>query len=240
MFLLVGEVGLHRVASRGTDAEGAVAQLPDELLLTDGFVNPPRGSLLDVLDQRGQRVGGAEPYQKMNVVGGSADGLGNRLRGPDQTAEVFVEARAPRGVDRGTPVLRAENDVDVEAGVGGWHQLRRRSATRGSRWAVNQPPCGWLISGGPIGTKKVGQRQSKENSDAPGACRWRMDIFIRCLAFGIRACQALTAASFGSSLRMLAMTWSVVMPSASASKLRMRRWRRTAGATATMSSMLTL
>ena len=52
---------------------------------------------------------------------------------------------------------------------------------------------------------------------------------------------ALTAcASRGTSRRTCPMMWSVVMPSASASKFRMRRWRRAAAATASISSKLTL
>ncbi len=49
-----------------------------------------------------------------------------------------------------------------------------------------------------------------------------------------------TAASLGTSWRICAMMWSVVMPSASASKFRMSRCLMAASATASMSSKLTL
>ena len=91
----------------------AVARLPRENFHADGFVNPARGSLFDVLHERRQRVCRAQTDEQMNVVSRAADGFGNSVRHANQAAEIFVQTSTPVIRDERMPVFCAKHDVNV-------------------------------------------------------------------------------------------------------------------------------
>ena len=92
---LLGDVFLYRFTIGYTHGEGGISRLPTEILDADGLVNPPRGRLFDVLDERSQGISRPKADQQMNMIGDAADGFGNSVRGMNQSAEVFVQAIPP-------------------------------------------------------------------------------------------------------------------------------------------------
>jgi len=92
---LMRDVFLDRPTIGYAHGEGAIPRLPREIFDADGFVNPTRGGLFDVLDEWGQGVGRSQTNQQMHMVSHPANGFGNALRRVNQTAEVFMETIPP-------------------------------------------------------------------------------------------------------------------------------------------------
>ena len=115
MLGLVGNVFLDCVAIGNAHGKRAITRLPRKIFYADGFVNPPRRCLFDVLHKRRERMGRAQTHQQMNVIRRAAAGFGNAVRRANQTAEVFVQTRKPFVRDERMPVFRAEHDVKMQA-----------------------------------------------------------------------------------------------------------------------------
>ena len=79
-------------------------------------------------------MGGFEPNKHMDVIRGSADTLCGSAQSVDGASQVFVEARFPICIDRGFPVFGREDQVIVEAEVGGHGSAGSEVAAISSRW----------------------------------------------------------------------------------------------------------
>ena len=92
-----------------------IARLPREIFYANGFVNPARRGLFDVLNKRRQRVRRAQTNQQVNVVSHTSDEFGNSVRGANQSAKVFMQTISPFIRDERMPVFRAEHDMEMQA-----------------------------------------------------------------------------------------------------------------------------
>ena len=115
MLGLVRNVFLDRVAIGNAHGERTITRLPREIFHADGFMNPARRSLFDVLHKRRERMGRSQTRQQMNVVRRAADGFGNPVRRAHQAAKMLMQTSAPFIRDEGMPVFRAEDDVKMQA-----------------------------------------------------------------------------------------------------------------------------
>ncbi len=86
--------------------------------------NPARRSLLDVLYECRQRVSRPQTDQQMNMIRSSPNRFRNPIRCADQTSQIFVQTRTPCVGDKGMPILRAEDNVEMQAQVRGRPALK--------------------------------------------------------------------------------------------------------------------
>lgn len=70
-------------------------------------------------------MGGTQTDEQVDVIGYSADSFGHTLERFHDTAEVGVETGTPFGGDQGCMILRAKDDVAVEAQMRGGHDCFR-------------------------------------------------------------------------------------------------------------------
>ena len=115
MLRLVHNVFFDRLAIGHAHRECAVALLPREIFHADGFVNPARRSLFNVLHERRERMCRAQTDEQMNMIRRAADGFRNSIRRANQSAKIFVQSPAPFIRDERMPVFRAEHDVVMQA-----------------------------------------------------------------------------------------------------------------------------
>lgn len=66
-------------------------------------------------------MGGVQRDEEMDMVCDTADALGDASEAPDRAAEVFVEIVAQVIGDQGGAMFRGEDQMIVEACVGGRH-----------------------------------------------------------------------------------------------------------------------
>ncbi len=124
MLRLIGNIFFYRAAIGHAYRKGAVTRLPCEIFYTDAFVNPARRSLLDVLYECRQRVSRPQTDQQMNMIRSSPNRFRNPIRCADQTSQIFVQTRTPCVGDKGMPILRAEDNVEMQAQVRGRPALK--------------------------------------------------------------------------------------------------------------------
>jgi len=68
-------------------------------------------------------MSGLQANQQMDVVVDAADALGNSAQSANRAAEIVVQTIPPRRGDGRSAILRAEDEVIVQAEIGGWHVL---------------------------------------------------------------------------------------------------------------------
>ena len=79
MFLLPADVAADVFAVGRADAECAIAFLPCKGAVTGLVMNPLRGNRLDVANHIGEAGGGFQPEKEVNMIGHTADSLGNAV-----------------------------------------------------------------------------------------------------------------------------------------------------------------
>ena len=80
---LIRDVILNRLAIGHAHGEGSVSRLPTEIFYADRFVDPARGGLFYILDERSQRMRRPQTNQQMNMICHAADGFRNSIRCTD-------------------------------------------------------------------------------------------------------------------------------------------------------------
>src|SRR5437764_1350477 len=80
-------------------------------------------------------MGRLQTDKKMHVISHTANALGKSAQTADRSAEIFVQTRFPRVTNCRLAVFCAENKMEMQAEVGGWHAAiinradRRRATT---------------------------------------------------------------------------------------------------------------
>ena len=90
MLDLIRDIGFNRAAMGCTYRKRAVAWLPREVFDPDGFVNPSRRGLLEVLHEYGKRVRGAQTGQHVDMIRSAADRRWNAIRRANQSTKIFM------------------------------------------------------------------------------------------------------------------------------------------------------
>ena len=111
MPFLIQNLIFHFWKLRNADRKRAVAGLPRKWFIADFIMNPMRWCCFDVFDDICKAMRGAQSDEKMNVVGGSADGFGNGVESFQAAAEKGVQSRSQIIADNGAALFGAENDV---------------------------------------------------------------------------------------------------------------------------------
>lgn len=134
VFFLMFNVVPDRLPPVRTHGECAVPLLPGELRTVQRFVHPLRRAPLEVAQQVGDAVGGFVAHEHMGMVFDPADRNRDRAQRPDEPAHVLVQTVAPVGGDPRLAVLGAEDGMDEQTQMSGWHD--------------GLPPTGFTINNG--------------------------------------------------------------------------------------------
>ena len=118
---LVGDVFLDGITIGHAHRKRAITLLPREIFRANGFVNPARRGLFDVLHEFRKRMSRTQAGKDMNMVRCATDGFRNSPCCANQAAQVFVQPGTPWFGNPRLPVLRAEHDVVMQAQVRGGH-----------------------------------------------------------------------------------------------------------------------
>ncbi|MFT4689578.1 MAG: hypothetical protein ACJASX_002742 [Limisphaerales bacterium] len=115
MFLLVRDILLHAFSRGGTDGERAVAFLPREVRPAYFIVSPNGTGLLQFPHEIREAMGGFQAYQKMNMIGDSANPLRFTTETVDRAAQVFVKLRHPTRGDDWLAIFCGKDQVGMKA-----------------------------------------------------------------------------------------------------------------------------
>ena len=120
VFLLIGNVCADGGPRRSADGEGGISFLPVEagaFRLPD----PVRRGFFQLPHEVGEASGRFQGDEKVNVIRHAADSLGVCVQAIDDAAKIGVEFVPPFLVEDGFAVFRREDEMVMQAGMGGGH-----------------------------------------------------------------------------------------------------------------------
>ena len=121
MFLLIGNVGLDGPSRRGADCECCVSFLPGKRPTVEIVVNPTRRCLFQLAHHVGQTMARFQANQEVYMIDHSSHTLRESVQTRNRTAKILMESASPRRDDPRFPRFRAEDEMIMEAAIGGRH-----------------------------------------------------------------------------------------------------------------------
>lgn len=175
VFLLPGNVFPHCLPRSGTHGESRVATLSCKFPAAfHMLMHPCGGSLLQFPYEIRKAMGGFQSHQQMHMIRHAADGFGNATQAMDRATKIFMKPWTPRGIDQRYPVLRAENNVIMQAQIGGGHDGRVGGATAGVTPLSGTPSgCGMFLGAWSRGVRRCAPRPRANVCDPFGIVRCR-------------------------------------------------------------------
>ena len=122
VFLLMFNIARHTRPRIRTHRESCIPFLPGKPRGSNFGVNPDRRLFLQFSHEIRQTMRGFETDEQMSMIRHTSHSLRHATESLDQSAQILVQARPPLRRDRWETVLRAENDVVVEAEIRRGHE----------------------------------------------------------------------------------------------------------------------
>ena len=120
VLLLIGDVGADGGPCGGADGEGGVSFLPVEAGAFR-FPDPVRRGFFQLPHEVGEAGGRFQGDEKMNMILHTADSFGMRVQSIGDASEIGMEFVPPFPGQNGFAVFRREDEMIMQAGMGGGH-----------------------------------------------------------------------------------------------------------------------
>ena len=119
MLLLIGNVMLHRLPGCRADGKCRISFLSREGGHTYLLMHPNGGCFLQLPHHVRETMRRLEAHQQMHMVCHTAHALRESSEAANRAAEIIVEARPPGRFNEWLAAFRSENEVVMQAQVGG-------------------------------------------------------------------------------------------------------------------------
>ena len=121
VLVLLLDVATNRAALRRAHCKSAVTFLPCESGHTNLIMHPTRRDRLQFAKHISQPVRRAQPDQHMHMVRNAANAIRNSARRANDSAKVRMKVCAPCTLNERLMIFGSENDVIMQAQMGGRH-----------------------------------------------------------------------------------------------------------------------
>ena len=121
MIRLIGDIGLHISPCWCADRKSGIAFLPGERLFIDLIMYPNRSRFLQFTHEIRQTMGCLQTDKQVDMIGNSPDAFRDSTKSVNCSAQVLEQSRTPRFSNPGLSIFCAENNVVMQAEIGGRH-----------------------------------------------------------------------------------------------------------------------